>query len=254
MSSSKLANIAKSMKMTMVKHSPEILTGVGIAGMVTTTVLAVKATPQALMLIEDARFEKHDDLDVKETVKVCWKCYIPAAVTGAVSIGCLVGASAVSVKRNAALATAYALSETALAEYREKVVETIGEKKEQGVRDKVAKQQIEKQPVVKSEIIVTGKGDSLCFDPLSARYFTSDIEFIKKAENKLNKRMIHDIGGYISINDFYDELNLPHTDIGDMLGWNSDNLMDLDISAHVTEDGRPSLVINHYTRPLYNYY
>jgi hypothetical protein len=133
------------------------------------------------------------------------------------------------------------------------VVESIGEKKEQNVRDKVAKKQIDKQPVTKSEVIVTGRGDSLCFDPLSARYFTSDIEFIKKAENKLNKQMIHDIGGYVSINEFYDELDLPHTDIGDMLGWNSDNLIDLDISAHVTDDGRPSLVINHYTRPIYNY-
>lgn len=254
MGTSKLANIAKGVKTVMTKHSPEILTGLGIAGMVTSTILAVKATPQAMLLIEDARFEKGDDLDIKETVQTCWKCYIPAAVTGAVSIGCLVGASAVNLKRNAALTTAYALSETALAEYREQVVESIGEKKEQGIRDKAAKKQIEKNPVQKSEIIVTGHGDSLCFDPLSARYFTSDIEFIRKAENRLNKRMIHDIGGYVSINDLYDELNLPHTDIGDMLGWNSDNLIDLDISAHVTDDGRPSLVINHYTRPIYNYY
>ena len=53
-----LASIAKSVRTAMKKHSPEILTGIGIAGMITTTVMAVKATPKALILLE----EKKDEL------------------------------------------------------------------------------------------------------------------------------------------------------------------------------------------------
>ncbi len=249
-----ITNFIKNAQFTLSKHSPEILTGLGIAGMVTTTVLAVKATPKALMAIEDAAYEKEEGkLTVPEKAKACWKCYIPAAVTGTVSIACLIGASSVNVRRNTALATAYKLSETALSEYKEKVVETIGEKKEKAVRDAVAKEQVKKNPVCEKEIIVTGNGDSLCFDPLSSRYFMSNIESIKRAENAINKQMLQDIGGYASINDFYDEIGLSRTEIGNYLGWNTDNLIDLDIGAHKTEDGRPSLVIGHYNRPQYGY-
>ena len=101
----------------MKKHSPEILTGIGIAGMITTTVLAVRATPKALILLEEKKKEIEDNsLAPVEVVKTVWICYVPAAVTGAVSVACLVGASSVNVRRNAALATAYTLSESALKE------------------------------------------------------------------------------------------------------------------------------------------
>ena len=249
-----LAEFFNNAKRTVSKHSPEILTGVGIAGMIATTVLAVRATPKALELIEEKKKEEWvDKLKPIETVKTAWKPYIPAIVTGTASVACLVGASSVNARRNAALATAYTLSETALREYSDKVVETIGEKKEQNVRDKVAKEQIEKNPVTKNEVIFTEKGKSLCFDPYSARYFTNDIETIRKAANTLNDQMLHSITGYASLNDFYDEIGLPHTETGDMLGWNASNLIKLDISSHVTDDGRPSIVIGHYNRAEYDF-
>lgn len=258
MSKQNLSGLLQSAKTAVIKHSPEILTGVGIAGMITTTVLAVRATPKALDLIKEAKYKKEADFEEPnltpiETVKAAWKPYIPAVVTGAMSIGCIVGASSVSARRNAALATAYTLSETALREYRDKVVETIGEKKEQGVRDKVAKEQIEKNPPSKSEVIFTDKGKSLCFDPYSSRYFTCDIETVKRAANTLNEQMLHSIVGNASLNDFYDEIGLPPTEVGDELGWNTTNLIKLDISSHVTDDERPALVIAHYNRPQYNY-
>ena len=82
MNNQKLAKFFNSVKTSVSKHSPEILTGIGIAGMITTTVLAVRATPKALKLIE----EKKDELSVDklkpiDTVKATWKCYIPATVT-----------------------------------------------------------------------------------------------------------------------------------------------------------------------------
>lgn len=254
MSKFNMANFINSTRTMVSKHSPEILTGIGIAGMITTTVLAVKATPKALKLIEDKKKEeKVDELPPLETVKTTWKCYIPATVTGVASIACLIGASSVNARRNAALATAYKLSETALTEYKEKVVETIGEKKEQAVREAIDKDRVEANPVSKNEVIITEKGNTLCLDPLSKRYFKSDIERIKKAENILNKRMLHDMFGYVSVNELYDELGLDHTDIGDDLGWNVNELIDIDFSSQIADDGTPCIVLNYSVAPRYNY-
>mgnify|MGYP001151712592 CR=1 FL=1 len=131
MSKFNLTAAAKSIKGVLERHAPEILTGIGVAGMGTTTILAVKATPKACLLVNDRKDELEvEKLPATELVKTTWKCYIPAAVTCGASIACLVGASSVNFKRNAALATAYKLSEAALSEYKDAVIETIGEKKE----------------------------------------------------------------------------------------------------------------------------
>lgn len=243
----------KNVQTEVLKHSPEILTGIGIAGMITTTVLAVKATPKALTLIEERKWDLEvEKLTPIETVKTTWKCYIPAAITGTVSIGCLIGASSVNARRNTALATAYKLSETALNEYRDKVVETIGEKKEQTIREKVDKDRVEKNPVSKSEVIITEKGNTLCYDSISGRYFKSDIEKIKRAVNELNRRMTYDV--YVSLSEFYDELDLGHTLLSDDLGWSiDDGLIDVSFSSQIADDGTPCIVINYAVAPRYNY-
>lgn len=260
MSKANLATFLKSAKTTLAKHSPQILTGLGIAGMVTTTVLAVRATPKAIELIEDRKRELYplDDegelsLPVMETVKAAWKPYIPAAVTGVVSIACLIGANSVSTRRTAALAAAYQLSESALSEYREKVVETIGEKKEQVVREKVAEEKIKKNPVSKNEVVITEKGNTLCFDPLSSRYFKSDLELIRRAQNNINAQLLNGIGGSATLNDFYDEIGLKHTDMGQNVGWNAEYRIDIDITSHIADDGTPCIVVDHYNPPKYNF-
>lgn len=252
MNKSTLAKLFKDAQSIISKHSPEILTGVGIAGMITTTVLAVKATPKALKLIdakkEELDISSTDKLTPVETIQATWKCYIPAVVTGMASVACLIGASSVNARRNAALATAYNLSTTALAEYKEKVVETIGEKKEQVIRDKVAEERLKKEPVKQSTIIMTGNGNTRCFDTLTKRRFTSDIEKINKIVNELNRRMLRD--DYVSLNDFYYELGLDGCDIGEDLGWNiNDGLIELDFSPHLDEDGTPCIVIDYMVAP-----
>lgn len=249
-----LSTIAKSVRTTVSKRSPEILTALGITGMLTTTVLAVKATPKACKLIEEERNNRgtDEDLTKREIVKLVWKYYIPATVTGITSTACLICANSVNAKRNAALATAYKLSETALIEYKEKVIETIGEKKEQIVRDKVAEERVKKNPVSKNEVIITEKGNTLCYDSISGRYFTSDMDKLKRAENELNKRMFSEM--YISLNEFYDEIGLSHTMVGDQIGWNIDHrLIELEFSSQIAEDGRPCLVINYSVAPEYNF-
>ena len=252
-----VSKLCKDAKVMVSKSTPKILTGHGIAGMISTTVLAVQATPKALDLIARAEDKKFDNghgnkLTVSEKMKVAWKPYIPAAITGIASISCIIGASSVHAKRNAAIAAAYNLSQTALTEYKEKVVETIGEKKEQAIKDKIAKDKIKKDPVSKSEVIVTGKGNTLCYDAFNSRYFYSDIDQIKRAINELNRIMLNQM--YVSLNDFYDELNLKHSGNGDELGWKlDDGFIEVDFSSQLSDDGRPCLVIEYMVAPRYDY-
>lgn len=244
------------------KHSPEILTGIGIAGMLSTTVFAVRATPKALMLIEEKKREKkfageQPELRKVEVIKAAWKPYISAAVTGVASVVCLVGASSVNARRNAALAAAYALSETTLADYKEKVVETLGEKKAQEVKDAIAKDKIDNDPVSRKEVVITDKGETLFYESLSGRYFKSDYESIRSAVNTLNEQLLLD--EYISLNEFYEAIGLDGIEpLGEQLKWrvrpdSSDKgLIQLDFSSQLTDDMTPCAVIGFSNPPKYD--
>lgn len=270
MNKTKATNFFKGVQNTLAKYSPEILTGIGIAGMITTTIIAVKSTPKALSLMDkelkrqnqeladeaerngEAMFAETAKLKPIDVLRVTWKCYIPTVTIGAASIACLIGASSVHSKRNAVLATAYKLSETAFSEYKEKVIETIGEKKEEVIRDKVHKERMEKDPVSKNEVFITDSGETLCYDYNTGRYFKSDIEKIRRAINTLNKKML--IDGYVSLNEFYEEIGIARTSTGDRLGWNTDSdLIDLNFSSQLTEDGKPCLVIDFKVAPKYDF-
>lgn len=246
---SALVNTAKS---KVVKHGPVILTAIGIAGWGTTVVLAVKETPKALRLIEDAEYEKGEPLTAVEKVKAGYKPYISAAVMATASTACLIGACKVSAGRTAALATAYQLSTTALKDYKEQVVEVVGEKKEQVVRDKVAENKIKEDPVSNSQIVFTGRGKTRCYDVTSGRYFESDKSFIEKVINKLNQRML---GGemYISLNEFYTDIGLPHIPIGDNIGWNTDAIIEPHFSSQLDDTDTPVLVLDYLVAPRWNF-
>ena len=137
--------------------------------------------------------------------------------------------------------------------------ETIGEKKEKTVRDRVSKKQIEENPVNKTEVIVTGKGKTLFFEPLSHRYFYSDMEKIKRAENKLNKDIICDpFDAGVTVNEFYTEIGIPTTATGDNLGWKLGYLIDIYPSAQMAEEeseheGEPCIVLNYSNPPQYDF-
>lgn len=253
MSKGSMKDFIKHAEIWTKKHSPEILTGLGITGMFSMTVMAVKATPKAMRLIEEKKREEQvDALSVGETIKVAWKPYVPVILTGALSTACLIGANSVNTRRNAALAAAYKLSETALAEYKEKVVETLGEKKEKEVRDKIAKSKVENNPPKSNEVILTGKGKTLCFEVISGRYFESDIDTIKQVENKINHKLLRD--NTLSLSEFYYELGLTATSISDDMGWRVDNgLINLDFSSQLTPEGEPCVVIDYGTLPKYGY-
>lgn len=233
------------------KHGPEILTGIGIAGMIAATIAAVKATPKALRLVDEQEIKDSKRLTTKEVVKTTWKCYVPATVTGVCSIACLVGASSVSARRNAALATAYAISVQDLADYKKKAIEVVGEKKEQAIKDAIAKEKLEQANVQNREFITTGKGETRCFDPLTNNPFKSDIEVLRRAENSLNKRMRDEMT--ITVNEFLQEIGLDPCDesIGEHMGWDIDKgYIDLEFSAQLIE-GVPYLIIGHHNPPQY---
>lgn len=253
MAKTNLSSLFNGVSKFVSKHTPEILTGVGVAGMITSTVLAVKATPKAMKILEENKKESAEPIPKFEIVKSCWKCYAPAVITAVVSAACLIGANSVNARRYAALTTAYKISETALTEYREKVVETVGEKRERTIQDKVAAKVIETNPVPDNDVIHTGNGNTLCFDPMTSRYFYSSIESIRGAAVNVKEMLFNGAWGCSSLNDFYDELNLPHAEVGDILGWNTDNVISIDISSHITNNSQPAAVIVYSTRPIYEY-
>lgn len=205
MKTSFIKNFIKGVKIGFDKHSPEILIGLGIASAITSTVLAVKATPKAMELLAEAEKENinkqtkegvpgpevKNGLPAVQVVKTVWKCYIPAAISGAASVAFLLGSNSVHARRNAAIATAYKLSETALTDYKKEVIETIGEEKAKLIQDKVAQKHVDEHPVSSNQVIIAGSGKQLCYDGISGRYFESDIQTIRAAVNTINETSIY---------------------------------------------------------------
>ena len=153
------------------------------------------------------------------------------------------------MRRNAALMTAFTLSETTLREYQEKVVETIGEKKEKDIRTAINQDRLDRNPVGNREVVMLKKGGTLCYDATFGKYFSSDIDHVKKSLNVINDMLLKDMS--VSLNDFYYELGLPSIGIGDRLGWHIDHgLIDLHFSSHLNEDGDPCLVFSYTVDPV----
>lgn len=264
MNKEKFTKFVNSVKMGASKHSPEILIGFGIAGMITGVILTVPATKKALRKIDEKKkdafieleeegnlgdLKTHEDVELTkvEVVKATWTCYIPTTVTCAASAACIIGANKVNLKRNAALATAYKLSETALTEYKEKVIETIGEKKERKVREEISKDRLKKDPVGTKEIIITGTGKTRFYDALGERRFESDIETLRKIENDLNLRMRDEMR--IKLNDVYSEIGLSQIPLGEV-GWDIENgYIEMTFDSMIDTDGVPCIVVDYLTRP-----
>lgn len=233
------------------KNSPVIMTGLGVVGVISTTVYAVKATPKAMLLIEEANdiLSEDDPLTFIDTIKIAWKPYAPAIIMGTVTIACILSAHQINTKRNTALAGLYSLTDNRLREYQRQVVDVVGEKKEREVRDKVAKAEIDKNPP-SGEITITNTGDMLCYESLSGRYFRSDVETIKGVFNELNRRIVANNYMVVYLNDFYEELGLSSTRIGDMLGWElDDGKVDFIFSSQLTDKNEPCLVVNFSVEP-----
>lgn len=238
-------------------HSPEIFTGVGIAGMLSGTALAVKATPKAMALIEErCKEEGVDELSFFEKVKTVWKCYLPAAITSLLSSGCILSGLSVNLRRNAGLAVATSVAETTLREYRSKIREIVGEEKEKEVMAEAAKERAEKAPVdiprSEKKVILTGLGNTLCLDSLTGVYFKCDVSKIDRAVNTFNKELRDET--FKELNDFYTNICLPPCEMGKLMGVFIDRgYLDVSYASCLTDDNEPVLVLTYDLYPIISY-
>lgn len=239
-------NAAKMLK----EKSPVILTGCGIAGFFTTIAFAVKATPKASKAIEREQSYKQEKLTKVETAKIAWKYYIPTAGMAVVSTACVIGGQSINLKRNAALASLYSISESKLKEYQTAIVDTVGKKKADEVQEKVDENILKKHPVEECNIYDTGRGNTLFFEPMTARYFRSDQEYLRRCMNDLNQGI--NLGDdSASLNDYFFLIGLEDAKLAENVGWTTRKLLDISWGAKVATNGEPCIVLNYEFDPKY---
>lgn len=250
---SRFSDILKTVKNGIGKHSPEILTGLGVAGFVSATVLSVKATAKAMKLLEEAKELKGEEpLSPMEVTKAAWKCYIPTAATIVISGICVISGLNINLKRNAAIASIAAIGENAFREYQSKVIETIGEKKEQAIQSALGKEHIEKDPPPKTTDEVVGK--IWIRDRESGDYIYDYIENVRKCMNDLNWDINHNNESYVSLADFRDAVGFKIREDDYYRGWNvSKGLVDIDFTYTDDPDGRRIAELYHKNRPVSDY-
>lgn len=232
-------------------NAPEILTILGVSGVITTSYLTGKASFAANEVLAVTELETAPSENKRERfierVRHVWPLYIPAGISGVITIGCIIGSSKASAKRTTAAVAAYSLTERAFSEYREKVVEQIGKAKEQKIRDEIAQDSVDKKPP--TQVIYTSFGKVLCCELLTGRYFHSNMEDLRRAQNDVNHKIVNSL--YVTLDEFYDHIGLDHTTNSGNLGWDSDRLMELQFSTVLTDKGEPCLAFEYnYTKPL----
>lgn len=237
--------LVKSGEALVRRNSTTIMAGLGVSGVVTTAYLAHQVGYE--MGHNDAT--EDGDLDpIKLRIKFNWKRYIPVTISGVVAIGCIVSATKIGNRRTATLAAAYSLSERAFSEYKEKVVEKLGERKEQSIRDELAQEKVA-GTAPSREVVLVGGGTVLCCELHTGRYFLSDHQTIKKAVNDINFRVLNH--EYATLTDFYHLIGLPATSSSSDFGWTSDKQMEISISSVFAEDTRPCLAFEYnYVKAL----
>jgi hypothetical protein len=255
------------------KNSPAILTAIGVSGVLSTAILAAQAAFKSVDVLKEAEEEKRDahftdvsdektgepaeqefeGLTRKEQVNAVWQLYIPAAISAGMTVTAIVFSAHIQDRRNAALASAYTFAEKSLKEYRESASARLGKKKEQEVRDEIAQRDVTNNPPKQSEIILVNDGNVLCRDAYSRRYFNSDMESLRRAENDLNWQVLNQDGA--SLTDYYHAVGLEKTSGSDDTGWNHDNgKIEFVYSTALTENDRPCIVVSFREDPEPKYF
>lgn len=250
-----LSKYLKQVERFTADNSPAILTAIGIVGVVSTAYLTGKASVRAVKLIQEEEAYRvmynKPPATQRDLVELVWKEYIPAIGSSVATIACIICSNRIGSRRTAAIAAAYSISEKAFAQYEEKVIERLGEKKHREIHDEIAEDNVRNTRPT-SEVMVIGDGNVLCFDSFSGRYFQSSMETIKKAQNDTNYQILN--GMYASLGDFYSRLGLAGTSYSEEVGWNSDHLLEVMFSTVLSDDGRPCLAINFNVKPVRHYH
>lgn len=236
-------------------NSPTILTAIGVAGTVTTAILTGKAAFKAAQILDDEETriirDNDDALTAQEKLYYTWKLFIPPVIAGTGTIACIILANRIDARRASALVAAYALSEKVHHEYKEKIVEKLGEGRERKARTEIAQDKVTANPPPSDLIWDESSRSVLCCDLFTGRYFMSDMETLRKAENDINHQNIHYF--HSSLTDFYHLIGLPATSMSDDVGWNSDKMLELDFDTVLTPTGKPCLTIDFKVIPIRGY-
>ena len=245
------------------RNASTILTCLGGVGVVATTITAVKATPKALRLIEEAEQEKGGELTKWEKVKTATTSYLPAIAIGSATIVCIFGAEVLNQRRQATLLSAYALVDQSYKDYRRKLKELHGEETDQEVMNTIAIEKAEDIGVRGSYLgtscdlaLEENNGEPQVFyDEHSGRYFESTVEQVLTAEYHLNRNYI--LRGYSYLNEFYEFLGIEETDYGSVLGWapNDDGMYWIDFNHRKleSEEGKDVYIIEMPFEPTYDF-
>lgn len=248
-----MGNVLSGSKLFLKRNASTILTCVGSAGVIATSVLAVKATPKALVLLENAEEEKGEELTKMEVVKTAGPAYIPAIVTGVSTIACICGANVLNQRQQAALMSAYALLDNSYKDYRNKVKELYGEDADGHVKEEIAKDRYEDSDIKPEDNM------NLYYDEYSERYFNATSEQVLRAEYEINKRIMETSGAYL--NEFYELAGLEPTDYGDYMGWSFcemvetawTNWLDFHHKKVVMDDGLEVTIISFNFEPTFDF-
>lgn len=244
--------LAKQLGAWVMNNGTTILTVMNAFGVVATAISSGHATTMAMKILEEHKKEGGKPLTFGEKVKKTWKCYIPTAVLGAATIASGIKSNSMSLKKSAALTGLYTLSETTLNEYRAKVAHEIGSSKELKIRDSVAADKVAKAPAP-GPTIIAGDGTVLAYEAMNEeRPFYTSIEDARKAMNDINYRMGTNMEMFASLNEFYEALNISGIELGEEVGWNADNPIDL-IFSSTLKNGKPAVFIDYRCKPFPNY-
>ena len=192
------------------KAAPTILTCVSAAGVVAVAVFSAKAATKAQTIIEaeEEKCEKVNGRELKtsEIVKIAAPCYIPTILLCTVTIAALIGSDILNKKQQAALVAAYTALSRTYKDYREKAKDLYGD---------------EADSVIEDAVMEDRHSDKITFyEEFRDEFFERTIEEVLQAEYHLNRNFA--LRGYACLNEFYEFLGLPKTDVGDILGWAMD--------------------------------
>ena len=251
----KFVNVYNGVKGQVQKHSPEILMGVGVVGVVTSTVMACRATMKLNDILEESKEtrdkikevennpkyeDKYSPEDAKKDLFINYvqtgmkiaKLYTPAVVLGGASLGCLLASNDILRKRNAALSAAYMTVDKSFKEYRNRVTERFGEEVEKEIRYGIKAEQLETTVVDEdgNETTVTDTvktmdpnlySDYARFFDAASPYWQNDPEYnlmFLKAQQQYANDLLR-AKGRLFLNDVYDMLGIEKTKAGQVVGW-----------------------------------
>lgn len=241
-------------------NSSSIMTAAGAIGIVGTAVLTQKGTVKAVRAMDNARYKRNLNtvsglepvpFSKKEKLAITWKCYAPAVGVASLSIAAVVGAQYVNTKRMATLAAGYVILEGKHEEYKDKVLELMGEKKKETIETAITQDMVNRSVIQEVEILA---GDVPCIDALSNKVFSGNMEGIRKAVNDINERIVH--GDQPSVSDLYSILQggLKPTRLSDAFGWNDENMCEPKLTTLLDEAGIPVLVMDFSILPVGNFW